>query len=491
MAVLDFFRRKPKMTPSRRQYTAAAGGRLWADWFSPNQSADQSITPGLQTIRDRCREQARNNDYARRYLHLLSTNVIGPTGIRVQSKRVDNAGTLDKDGNAAVETAWRSWTRRCTANGRLSWIDAQRLFLDSVARDGEVLIKLVRDPSLNASGFALQFIDAEYLDVDLNGKAKNGESIRHGVQENVFGRAVAYHLLNAHPGDSPVAMEGRQHTVIPASDMLHCYRVERSDQTRGVPWLATALPRLKMLAGYEEAELISARLSSAKSAWLQPSESGVDEFVGEEYENQFTPELTASPGEIGMLPPGYELRTWDTSHPSTAFPDFERAILRGIASGLNISYQSLASDLSNVNYSSGRLGELADRDAYRQQQTWVIDHFIEPIFRAWLREAIANNAIFFGMTNYEAYADAAKYIGRSWAWVDPSKEANANLTALQAGWTTLGDIEGGQYGRDVEELFEQHKIEQQLAQQYGLELAFQPYGAKTPIQPATNEVPDE
>lgn len=485
MGILDFYKR-PSKKAVKRQFIAAQTGRLWSDWNASSNSADGEIAPQLATLRDRCREQARNNDYVKKYLSLLAVNVVGPAGIRLQSKRLDERGQLDKDGNAAVEKAFGRWTRRVTANGRMSWIDAQKLCLESVARDGEVLVKLIKDPGVNSFGLALQFIDAEYLDNDLNGSAKNGQRIRHGVQVDSYGRPVGYHLHNAHPSDQPIAIDGRFHTFVPANEMLHVMRPERSEQTRGVPWLATALPRLKMLSGYEEAELVAARLGSAKSAYLQPSDDGVDEFEGDMMDG-YAPEISAEPGTIQMLPAGFDLKTWDTSHPSTAFAEFESAILRGIASGLNVSYQSLSSDLSSTSYSAGRLAELSDRDAYKMIQRWMIDQFIEPVARVWLECAIISGNVFFPIARYGEFADSLKFIPRSWTWVDPSKEANANLTALQAGLVTIGDIEQSQYGRDVEELFEAHQAEQELASQYGLDLAFQPYGGSTPIAPNTED----
>ena len=39
------------------------------------------------------------------------------------------------------------------------------------------------------------------------------------------------------------------------------------------------------------------------------------------------------------------------------------------------------------------------------------------------------------------------------------------------------------YGRDTEELFEQHQKEKQLADQYGINLAYQPFGQKLPVEP--------
>ena len=38
------------------------------------------------------------------------------------------------------------------------------------------------------------------------------------------------------------------------------------------------------------------------------------------------------------------------------------------------------------------------------------------------------------------------------------------------------------YGRDTEELFEQHQKEIELAKQYGIELAYQPFGTKLPVE---------
>jgi capsid protein len=44
-----------------------------------------------------------------------------------------------------------------------------------------------------------------------------------------------------------------------------------------------------------------------------------------------------------------------------------------------------------------------------------------------------------------------------------------------------------QYGRDVEETFDQIKAEKELAQVFGISLAFQPFGPKLP---APSEVTD-
>ena len=53
---------------------------------------------------------------------------------------------------------------------------------------------------------------------------------------------------------------------------------------------------------------------------------------------------------------------------------------------------------------------------------------------------------------------------------------------MQNGLVTYQDVQAN-YGRDVEELFEQHEREQSLAEQYNVKTAFQPFGSKLPIDP--------
>ena len=52
---------------------------------------------------------------------------------------------------------------------------------------------------------------------------------------------------------------------------------------------------------------------------------------------------------------------------------------------------------------------------------------------------------------------------------------------MQNGTVTYSDISSS-YGRDVEELFEQHQKEVELAKQYDIELAYQPFGQKQPVE---------
>ena len=177
---------------------------------------------------------------------------------------------------------------------------------------------------------------------------------------------------------------------------------------------------------------------------------------------------------------------FNPSSGTESFADFEKAILRGVASGLGVSYVSLANNLEGVSYSSIRQGTIEDRDHFKVLQQFMIDAFIDPVYRSWLEMAITVGKINLPMGKYDLFADNVIYRPRGFAWVDPQKEINASVTALQNGVVTLQDIHS-QYGKDTEDVFDQINREKELAERYGIETAFQPFGNKAPV-PAIVEV---
>ena len=486
-----FNRRKKARPLNLRSYAGAQKGRLFADFFSNSKSADAELAPALRTLRDRSRELARNDSYVKRYLALLSANVVGTKGIRLSCKARDDNGQLDIVGNQIIEREFARWCKKanCTVTGKLSFIDAQKLFIETLARDGECLVKHVKTKD-NPFNYSIQFIEADHLDEELTEIAGNNNKIRMGVECSPVGRPLAYHLFKNHPYDTDsYASPGQKYIRIPAEEMIHAYMQERPEMTRGVPWTATAMDKIHTLNGYRQAELTASRLAACKMGFY--TSPGGDGYVGEDYEDTYSPIMEAEPGTFEQLPSGMDFKSFEPNHPTSAFDAFEKAILRGISSGLNISYHSLANDLSSVNYSSIRAGSLEDRAQFGVIQEFVVAHFIEPIFREWLEMAMTTNQIPLPMTRFDKFADSATFIPRSWSYVDPQKEIQANILGLKSGQVTMADIQSA-YGRDVEELFEQHDREKKLAEQYGVSTAFQPFGAQTtPVEPEIQGQDDE
>jgi lambda family phage portal protein len=486
MGILDFMRRrdgdseKPKM--KKRSYAAARGGRLFSDFIASSNSADSEMRFNLEVMRNRSRELVRDNEYAKRYMNLLKTNVVGEQGFQLQLKARNADGALDASGNTIIENAWKRWGRlgSPTADGRMSWLDCQRFVIESMARDGEVFVKKLRGNKYQ-DGFGLQFIEADLVDEKKNERLPNGNEVRMGVEMDKAHRPVAYHVLTVHPGDRYYySSQSEKHVRVPAEEMMHVYMPIRTHQARGEPFMVSAMSALKHMHAYREAEVIAARIAASKMGIL--TSPGGEEYIGDDVHDNYMPVIDVEPGSFHQLPSGYSMEMFDPKHPTTGFGEFESAMLRGVASGLNVSYAALSNDLSSVNYSSIRQGALDERDGYRSMQMFMIEHFVEPVFREWLSSSMDFGAIPIPASKFDKFSDNTHFRGRGWNWVDPLKEMNAAVVGLNNGILSMQDV-SAHYGRDAEETFNQISRDKELAEQFGLKMAFEPFGTKLPAEP--------
>jgi len=492
MALFDFLRPKDEPATQRerrgirklvRNYAGANQGRLFADFIASSFSADSELKTNLPILRDRSRDLARNNEYAKRFLNLIKTNVVGEKGFSIQVRARNNDRTLDAAGNTIIENAFGAWGRmgNCEVSGRMSWLDCQRFAAEGMARDGEVFVKKIRNRNFR-DGFTLQFLEPDLVDHNKNGRNEsNNNEIRMGVELDSFHRPVAYYVLTDHPNDDFTGkVKPRKHTRVPAREIIHVFMPSRTYQTRGEPFMASAIASLKHLAAWREASVVAARASAAKFGIIT-TPSG-DEFVGDDETQDGVDIISFEPASVAQLPAGHNFEMIDPKHPTSNFSEFETAMLRGIASGLNVAYTALSNDLTGVSYSSIRQGAIEERDHYKMLQSFLVQHFCEPVFRAWLDSALDFGNVPIPLNKYDKFADNAMFRGRGFAWVDPMKEINAAVTAINNGLMSMNDV-AANYGRDVEELFAQIASDKEMAERYGLKMAFEPFGMKMPAEP--------
>jgi len=459
----NIFKRRKKL-PARRAYAGAKIDRLTNSWTTSAQSINDDLKVGGKILRARARDLSINNDYAKKYLALVVANVVGSKGITLQVKARTAKGKLDEKTNRVIEQNWKTWQKpiNCASDARMHFLEMQRLFIETAARDGEVLVRIIRDGS--KYGLKLQFLDANRLDETYNVKLKSGNVINMGIEIDDMGKAVAYHLLTNNT--TAYASGGRSFERVPAEDMIHAYKAERPEQIRGATWMASAMSRLNMLGAYEEAELVAARIGASKMGFYT-SEAG-DSFIGEE-DAQGNLVDEAEPGVFTQLPAGTGFTAFDPTHPTSAFESFNKAILRGIAGGLGVSYNSLSSDLEGVSFSSIRSGTLEERDQWRVNQQWMIDHFLSRVYDEWLKMVLLNGALKFTFNDYDKLS-AVRWQPRGWAWVDPLKDIKANTEAVTAGIKTSSEVIAEQ-GGDIEDVYAQLQYEKELAEKYGLNLS--------------------
>lgn len=433
-------------------------------------SADQMIRPDGPTLRSRARELVLNNATAARIPILFSENVIGKDGIQLQARVKNSRGDFHAQNNTKIEEAWYRWCEADTASadGQRCWTETETLVTETEVTDGEVLIRLL-DGFDNEFGFTTELIDVDQLDWSYNVFPANGvNEVRMGVELNGWGRPVAYHILTAHLGEG----RGWKRERVPADQIIHLFVQRRPRQTRGVTWFAPVLVDLNNLGMYREAELIAARTAAAKMGFLQQKSPDAGAGALEADENGNTEpfiQWDADPGVIEQLPEGWEFNGWDPTHPTTAFAEFDKAILRSIATGLRVSYLSLSSDLSDTSFGSGRIGMLAERAVYQALQQRFIAKVEERVYRRWLKNALLAGAVQLDSFDAQRYQDVVWH-PRTFPWIDPEKDINAKGKEIAMGISTLTQLAAEQ-GKDLEEVFQEREREIKLAEQYNVPLA--------------------
>lgn len=476
-----------------RAYESAGEVGALTQWIRQALPPDNDIRSGLRPLVARSREAAQNDDHMAYFLGLVEANLIGNQGINVQPKPRRLSGAVDATLAKRLDDEFWLQSKRGTwdATGQLSRTAFEQLGARTVAQDGEILIRIWEGDTASPTGFSVEMIDAQALDLDYNVMLPNGNIIRMGVEMTPRRRPVAYHLFRESPNPYNGYQTGYSQTErvrVPAADILHVYLPHWVWGSRGVPWARTALRRMKMLAGYEEAAITAARMAAAKSAkYVASPDSDPLTMPNGERRPDGTFAQEVEPGQIEHVPYGYDLQPLDWQWPNTDHGDFVKAALRGIACGLGVSYNALANDLEGVNYSSLRQGALAERDLWMRLQTWWIEWVTEPIYRRWAAYAIRSGRIArangdsLPLDRLDAMTEAS-FQGRRWPWVDPLKDLQANALALKLRTKSVSAIirESGQEPADV---WDELAADQKRLSALGLTLNLESSPQKSPTLP--------
>lgn len=473
VSLLRIFKRKPapdgKVTIKPpvvvRGYDVAKDSPFLQGWNGDAGVSPNMVRTELPIIRAKCRNLAYNEPIIQRALQLYRSNIIGPKGIMFSADvpTADGKG-IDLDASDRLEKAWRKWADTpewCDVEGRRTLTGILQAACDSYMRDGEALIALHSNAG-NPFGFSIKLLRADCLATNLVRQASQGRTaILNGVELDANGRPIAYHLY------TKVSTSGTYHgqtTRIPANRIIHVFRNEYPNATRGFPVFATIAGTIKAISAYREAEIIAARIAAMRSGGTYELDSGAIDPTQIASSDSAELYQQVAAGEIRVVPYGYHWKEDSTpAHPNGAYGAFVKNLLQQIASGLNLSYNTLASDLEGVSYSSIRSGTLEDREAYKCIQEEFISGILRPLFRrrgAWLDCWLLKGNSGFSVADADRLRYADEWIPRRWDWVDPLKDLSANKIAVEMGWRTNSDVaaeQGNDYYANVQTMAQEEE----------------------------------
>lgn len=474
----------------QRAFHAARLDRFSADWLATSQSINQELRGDLDRLRARGRDLANNNDYAHKFVGMCQANIIGPGGIRLQSRVVDpvprGKPAPDRMAKAAIESGWAEWQTVADVAGQQHFRDMCETLVGGLPPDGEFLVRMVSGADAgNRFNFALQIIDVDRIDTSFNGRYGSNAVIM-GVEVNAYRRPVAMHIFTAHPNDG--ATGGRQRERVPLDDLIHRFKVERAGQLRGIPWMASGMLSLHHLGGFMLSAVLAAEHGANHYGFFTTPDGGPP--IGGETGPAGETITTSQPGVYDTLPTGVSFQPHESKYPTEAFGPFVKTALQRVATGWRVAYVSLANDLEGVNYSSIRSGVLEERDRWMADQEWFIQTFMEPVYRRWLQMALISGAITMPNGSALPYSKLQKFSAhewqpRRWEWVDPKGDMEAKILMVNAGLMSPQDLAAAQ-GYDFEDVVSAIADAQQIAADFGVKLtAYDAAPGATPqAQPA-------
>jgi lambda family phage portal protein len=458
---------------------ASRDSRALGNWQVSHRDADSDLLVDLPLLRQRSRDLVRNQPLATGALQTVCTHVVG-TGLRLQV-RMDR-GYLGLSDAAA--DAWAAHTEEefalwadsldCAVERNQTFYDVQELAFRSVLENGDCFVLM---PSVRRLGspydLRLQLIEADrVVNCDY---LPDTDTLSGGVQKDRYGAALAYHILEKHPGS--FLSQNRTWEIIPAfgtetgrRNVLHLYRCLRPGQSRGMPYLAPVMACFKQLGTYTEAEVMAAVVSSMLTVFVKtPEGDGGLALPKSRAGGQEGYHLGS--GKVVDLAEGEEISTVSPGRPNAAFDPFIQAVLRQIGVALELPFEVLVKHFT-ASYSAARAALLEAGHFFNARRSWLATHFCQAVYEEWLTHAIECGRIHApGFLQGDARVRAA-YTGSVWigpaaGQIDPLKEIEAASRRVEMGVSSLAREAAALNGTDWETEFHQQIKEKRLRQAAG------------------------
>ena len=457
----------------KASYEGAGEGRRSASWDAPDVGINSINTPALRNLRARSRAAVRNDPYAFNVIDKRVSNLIG-TGITPRPKIEDDV--LRK----VQQELWEDWVDESDADGLTDFYGQQALIARTVETAGECFVR-IRPRSLDenlAVPLQLQVLAPEFVPHDKFETAKNGNSIRAGIEFNPAHQRVAYWMYRVHPRDTSSLNAGYNQLVrIPAAQVLHIFEPVEPGQLRGVPRLAPVLKRLRSLDNYDDAVLFRQEVANLFAGFIsrpppEASQQPRDPVTGQlltEDRDGFTPMVALEPGTMQELGPGEEVEFSKPPDAGNNYPDFMRQQLMAAAAGTGTPYEILTGDMREVNDRALRVVLNEFRRRLEQLQFGVYVHQLcRPVRAAWM-----DMAVLAGRLKLDDYAQRrreymrTRWVPQGWAYIQPVQDIQARMMEVNAGFNSRSEMVL-RSGYDAETVDAENAADQARAQKLGL-----------------------
>ena len=480
---------------------------LWA----PSMRSPDGVINSVKPLADaRGRDITANNGYAAGAVGLHRDSIVGQTyrlnaapNWKVLGVSEEWAEEWSEVVEARFQTIAESEYNWLHAARRGTFTDLIRLAVSSFVMTGEVVAtsEWIDNDPLRPLRTAVQIISPDRLsnpnDLD------DTDTLRRGIEMDLNGRPVAYHIRAQHPGERFLKADGykwkrvRAYTGWGRWQCLHIAEQRMPDQSRGVAEMVSVLKSMRMLKQFSEITLQNAVVNATYAAAIEselPSEAVIAGMGGAEsgaaaamqwYMESLADYLSSANNiqidgvKIPHLFPGTKLNLKPAGNPGGVGSDFETGLLRHIAAGLNLSYEEFSRDYSKTNYSSARASMLGTWRSMQTKKRIVADRLATAVYTNVVEEEISAGNLplppgkrrewFYQPLVREALC-ACSWLGASRGQIDEMKETQAAVLRVQNNLSTL-EAECARVGLDWRDVLRQRAREKKLMETLGLDPA--------------------
>lgn len=392
---------------STRSIEAGGNGPRWTAGKAIRSPA-REITLRRQLAAERATWLAHNDATAAAIVSAWTGNIVAD-GPAIAAKTTDDAL------RAALAMRFDAWWSRCDAEEIDDLAGMLHRLVRGIVTTGEAFVILETDED---GEFRLRSVDPAQCDATLTRNLPNGRRIVAGIEMDERGRRIAYWFRDAEDMLTAYTTTPRR---VDARDVLHLFDRQYPGQQRGLSWLAPVATTLSQLTDLQDSMLEVAKTASLFSGIItnasgQPAE-GFSSIPGME------------PGSLFELPPGMDVK-FSSPPPLNGADAYRREMLHTISAGAGVPYELISSNLSEVNFSSARVGlhEFRRRvDTLRR--TLLTARLLDPVWHRWLaHEALhgrVSPAIAAGLEMTAAWP--------GWPAIDPLKDAQSDQIAIAIG----------------------------------------------------------
>lgn len=478
------------VTNSGYSHGGASRRKTWAKkYHSDSGSAKEDIEENRKLLRERSRDLAMNAPLAAAAVNSTRTNCIG-SGL-IPKPKIDYKflGISQEEANEIqrlIKREFSIWAEStlCDNNDQNNFYELQQIVFNDWLRNGEgfVLIKYGKKVPYMPYQLRLKLVEADRvctegsIDGEYDGFDKeesNGNTVVNGVEIDKEGKVIAYHIATRFPGSygvgslkwKRVEKRGRKTGNL---NILHIFNGERTDQYRGVPFLAPVIQAIKQLTRYTEAEIMAAVVNSLFTIFIT-TETGDDMegFAGGDEEeeengtgdstesgNSKDDEINVGTGTVNFLKEGEGVHAVESTHPSGNYDAFVSSMAVQIGAALEIAPEVLLKKFSN-NFSASKGAMNETWKAFIMRRKWFIDDFCQAVYELWFNEAVSKGRIkapgyFNNLLVKQAYTNAT-WNGPAQGHMNPLQEVSASVKRIENGLSTHADECSSMNGSDYEE----------------------------------------